>query len=129
MGKLSLPTRHNKTTGSVPACRVRRPGDPAAIRQELKLRDGEILILAVGNLIPRKGHIFLLEALKRLVDEQVDARWRLVIAGGWGGEEGPRLQAFATEHGLEALAHDLVVVEQEHPDRHHRGIGARLTPT
>lgn len=84
-----------------------RPGDPTAVTHELGVRAGEVLILAVGNLDPRKGHIVLLRALHQLTAEGLGARWRLAIAGGRGGPERPRLQEFAREHGLADRVHIL----------------------
>jgi glycosyltransferase involved in cell wall biosynthesis len=71
------------------------------------MSDGEILILAVGNLLERKGHIYLLRALQSLVDQGLSDRWRLAIAAGWGGEERPKLDAFTAEHGLSDRVHIL----------------------
>jgi len=81
-------------------------GDPEPVRAELGVREGEVLILAVGNLDARKGHIYLLEALHRLSGQGVGP-WRLAIAGGRGGPERPRLEAFAAEHGMEDRFHIL----------------------
>jgi glycosyltransferase involved in cell wall biosynthesis len=77
-----------------------RRGDPAPIRRELGVGPGEALILAVGNLDPRKGHMVLLRALARLDREGLAVPWRLAIAGGRGGPEREKLAAFAAEHGL-----------------------------
>jgi glycosyltransferase involved in cell wall biosynthesis len=84
-----------------------RAGDAEPIRRELGVREGELLILAVGNLDRRKGHIHLLEALKQLEDEGLDVPWRVAIAGGRGGPERERLQAFAAEHGMADRVHIL----------------------
>ncbi|NNF13904.1 MAG: glycosyltransferase family 4 protein [Gemmatimonadetes bacterium] len=81
-------------------------GDPDPVRRELGVQDGEVLVLAVGNLDARKGHIFLLEALQRLSGQGVGP-WRLAIAGGRGGPEKPRLEAFAAEHDMEDRFHIL----------------------
>lgn len=84
-----------------------RKGDPAPIRKELGVVEGELLLIAVGNLDARKGHIFLLEALAQLEREGLDRPWRLAIAGGRGGDEQPRLEAFAAEHGMSDRVHIL----------------------
>lgn len=81
-------------------------GDPEPVREELSVRDGEVLILAVGNLDARKGHIFLLEALEQLSGQGIGP-WRLAIAGGRGGPERPRLETFAADHGMEDRFHIL----------------------
>jgi len=84
-----------------------RVGQGEGIRQELGMRDGEILILAVGNLLERKGHIFLLRALQKLQEDGLSEPWRLAIAGGRGGEERSKLEAFIAEHGLSERVHIL----------------------
>ena len=85
-----------------------QPGDPAPIREELGVGSDELLILAVGNLDPRKGHIHLLEALASLEEEGLSVPWRLAIAGGRGGEERSRLEAFAEAKGLADRVHILI---------------------
>jgi glycosyltransferase involved in cell wall biosynthesis len=84
-----------------------RPGDPEPVRRELGVREGEVLILSVGNLDPRKGHIVLLEALAQLASAGCAVPWRLAIAGGRGGPERPRLEAFAAQHGFADRVHIL----------------------
>jgi glycosyltransferase involved in cell wall biosynthesis len=92
-----------------------RPGDPEKLRRELGMREGERLVLAVGSLIKRKGHITLLEALKRLDDEAFGVPWRAAIAGR--GEEREKLLAYARESGLEGRLH-LLGVRNDAPDVH-----------
>ncbi len=84
-----------------------RPGNAAPVREELGLRPDELLIVAVGNLDERKGHAVLLEALHRLEVEGLQQAWRLVIAGGRGGDRRPMLESFAAEHGLAGRLHIL----------------------
>lgn len=84
-----------------------RTGDPGPVRRELGVRDGEVLILAVGSLVPRKGHMVLLRALQRLASGGLTVPWRLAIAAGPGGPERPRLEAFASEHGMADRVHIL----------------------
>jgi glycosyltransferase involved in cell wall biosynthesis len=85
-----------------------RTGDPAPIRAELGVRDGERLLLAVGNLSERKGHLVLLQALAQLEREGLRTPWRLAIAGGRGGEMHEALVRFAGEHGLASRVHILL---------------------
>ncbi|HET8650729.1 MAG TPA: glycosyltransferase family 4 protein [Gemmatimonadales bacterium] len=92
-----------------------RPGDPAGIRAELQLRDDEVLLLAVGNLITRKGHIVLLRALAQLEDEGIAVPWRLAIAGGRGGEEQEALEQFIAERNWKRRAH-LLLHRNDIPD-------------
>jgi glycosyltransferase involved in cell wall biosynthesis len=77
-----------------------RMGQGDGIRREFGVREDETLILAVGNLLERKGHIYLLRALQRLVEQGLPVPWRLAIAGGRSGDERPKLDAFIAEHGL-----------------------------
>jgi glycosyltransferase involved in cell wall biosynthesis len=77
-----------------------RQGDPAAVRRELGIGADELMLLAIGNLEHRKGHLVLLRALQRLQANGLSVPWRMVIAGGRGGPTLPLLEAFATEHGF-----------------------------
>ena len=71
-------------------------GDRALGRERVGIAEDELLVLAVGNLYPVKGHRVLLEALARL--PSVVPPWRLAIAGR-GGEERPLMQ-YASRQGL-----------------------------
>ncbi len=82
-------------------------GDRARARAEFGLRDHDVMVLAVGNLDPRKGHRVLLTALQQLTAAGIDTPWHLVIAGGRGGPEREPLLAFAAEHGLADRVHVL----------------------
>jgi len=77
-----------------------RVGSPVQIRQELAIGEGDLLIVAVGNLDEHKGHIYLLEALHRLSVEGVSVPWRLAIAGGRGGACHRSLTEFVARRGL-----------------------------
>jgi glycosyltransferase involved in cell wall biosynthesis len=81
----------------------RRSGSPESVRQEIGWSQGELVVLAVGNLEPWKGHRLLIQALagKGLAS----LPWRLVIAGGRGGSE---------HHALESLAAELGVADRVH---------------
>jgi len=78
-----------------------RPGDPIPIRLELGVGPDELLLVAVGNLDARKGHIFLLQALQQLRAGGLLTPWRVAIAGGRGGDQREALEAFACEHGFQ----------------------------
>ena len=75
------------------------PGFRPGVRAELGLTDSSVLVLAVGNLVPRKGHIFLLRALASLGTPD----WHVAIAGR--GDEEQRLLAFAAEAGIADRVH------------------------
>jgi glycosyltransferase involved in cell wall biosynthesis len=76
-----------------------RTGDPDPVRRELGIRDEDVVILCVGNLLERKGHIVILDALRMLDQEGCEVPWKLIIAGR--GEQHDRLREFSREHGLE----------------------------
>jgi len=73
------------------------PGNRMATRRALGVADGELLLLAVGNLIVRKGHAQLIRALAN-ARPTPDVPWRLAIAGQ--GEERDRLIAVAEQYGV-----------------------------
>jgi glycosyltransferase involved in cell wall biosynthesis len=78
-------------------------GDRERVRAELGLKDQDVLILAVGNLRPRKGHMVLLRACAELVQQGCTAPWHVAIAGD--GEERERLLRYAREHGIASRLH------------------------
>ena len=82
-----------------------RQGDPTPIRRELGVAPNERLLVAIGNLDVRKGHIFLLQALEQLRAAGLQVPWRLAIAGGRGGDQRETLEAFAREHGFQDRVH------------------------
>lgn len=77
-----------------------RTGSRSALRNELRLSESELLLVAVGNLYPVKGHAVLLRALGELRRSgALDAvPWRLALAGR--GEEEPTLRAIAQEERI-----------------------------
>jgi glycosyltransferase involved in cell wall biosynthesis len=78
------------------------PGDAQRVRQEFDCTHGETVLLAVGTLERNKGHQILLEALALLNNQGLAVPWKLIIAGGRGGDQHESLLAFARAHGLEA---------------------------
>lgn len=69
--------------------------DPAArarMRRELEIGEKEFCVGAVGNLLPVKDHLTLLEAVNRLGGAARD--WRVLVAGE--GSESPKLAAAAS---------------------------------
>ncbi len=68
------------------------PSDRAAVRQELKLPAGKVLLFTVRNLVPRMGLDTLLHAIAALGDE---ARALLLLIGGDGPLRASLQQAIA----------------------------------
>lgn len=79
-----------------------RVGTRDRVRRELSMAPGELLIVAVGNLYPVKGHAVLLDALATLRNRR---GWRLAIAGR--GEEEASLRAQAAAAGIADRTHIL----------------------
>jgi glycosyltransferase involved in cell wall biosynthesis len=79
-----------------------RPGTGERVRAELGLAPGELLLLAVGNLVPRKGHRVLLQALQPLAGPDLPP-WRMAIAGR--GRQKEPLQQLAQELGIADRVH------------------------
>jgi len=75
-------------------------GDREPVRADLDLADSDVLMVAVGNLYPVKGHRFLIEAAGNLPRE---SGWKLVIAGR--GEEESRLRNLIERYDLTDRVH------------------------
>jgi len=90
---------------SIPNGIAFRSGDRMNVRRELGIGDDEQLIVAVGSLVERKGHMVLLRALAQLDREGAPRTWHVAIAGR-GPNEGA-LRAFVAEAGLAGRAHIL----------------------
>jgi glycosyltransferase involved in cell wall biosynthesis len=82
-----------------------RAGDRMKVRRELGIGHDEQLIIAVGSLVERKGHMVLLRALAQLEQEGLPKTWHVAIAGR--GELEEALKSFAMEAGLVGRAHVL----------------------
>jgi glycosyltransferase involved in cell wall biosynthesis len=85
-------------------------GNAEKVRREFRCVDDDIVILAVGNVDVRKNHRMLLEALVRLQHEGLAVPWRVIIAGGRGGDQHSHLLNYARSHGFEDRLH--VVTER-----------------
>jgi len=79
-----------------------RPGRRERFRGELGLREDQVLVLAVGSLVERKGHRVLLEAMAGLRDDPGMPAWKVAIAGE--GPEREALEAQIRQRGLEGRA-------------------------
>jgi glycosyltransferase involved in cell wall biosynthesis len=71
------------------------------VRSEFKIQPDECVLLSVGTLERHKGHRILLEALAKLSASETVGRWRLIIAGGRGGDQHDSLLDFIEESGLD----------------------------
>lgn len=59
---------------------VRRPAEEERLREQLGLRRGELVVLSVGGVEPRKNSLVALDAVTRAVAQGARLRW--IIAGG-----------------------------------------------
>jgi glycosyltransferase involved in cell wall biosynthesis len=91
------------------------PGTADHVRAEFGIRPGERVLLAVGTLERHKGHRVLLEALSHLERAKEKVPWRLIIAGGRGGDQHDALIEFAEETGLNDRVH-VVTNRNDIPD-------------
>lgn len=91
-----------------------RPGRRAPVRAELGLHDDDLLIVAVGNVVERKGHLKLLQALAQVDVRPGDARWHVAIAGE-RREAAPAIDAFVREQAWEQRVH-LLGAREDVPD-------------
>jgi glycosyltransferase involved in cell wall biosynthesis len=83
------------------------------LRRELGLGDEELLIVAIGNLYPVKGHAVLVRALGELEQQGGTPPWRLAIAGR--GEEEAPLRSLADDAGIAPRVH-LLGFRSDAPD-------------
>jgi glycosyltransferase involved in cell wall biosynthesis len=81
------------------------PGNAEQVRREFRYKDDDIVILAVGNLDTRKNHRMLLEALVRLQHEGLVVPWKVIIAGGRGGDQHSNLVEYVRSQNLEDRVH------------------------
>lgn len=90
-------------------------GNAERVRAEFGIRPNECVLLAVGTLETHKGHKVLLEALARLVSRGMNTPWRLIIAGGRGGDQHESLLQFLADEGLDDRVH-IVTNRNDIPD-------------
>ncbi|NOT07124.1 MAG: glycosyltransferase family 4 protein [Gemmatimonadales bacterium] len=74
-------------------------GNAEAVRREVGVAPGEIVLLMVGNMDHRKGHMVLLNALALLEDRGRRFPWRLLVAGGRGGDQEAPVAEFVAARG------------------------------
>src|SRR6266576_1187870 len=75
-------------------------GDARTVRAEFGIAEEDCVLLAVGTLERHKGHRVLLEALAELPSRGVLTPWKLVIAGGRGGDQHQSLLEYIREKNL-----------------------------
>ncbi|HJQ10493.1 MAG TPA: glycosyltransferase family 4 protein [Gemmatimonadaceae bacterium] len=80
-------------------------GNAEQVRKEFGCTGDEIVMLAVGNLDTRKNHRLLLEAVVLLESEGLTVPWKVIIAGGRGGDQHSHLRDYVRSHGLEDRVH------------------------
>lgn len=80
-----------------------RPGDRGRGRREVGADAGDLLVVAVGSLIPRKNHEILIRSLAELDASGTPAPWLLAIAGT--GPEHARLENVSRELGVQDRVH------------------------
>jgi glycosyltransferase involved in cell wall biosynthesis len=90
-------------------------GSASSVRAEFEVKPGDCVMLAVGTLERHKGHAVLLEALARLESRGVSTPWKLIIAGGRGGDQQETLSQFVVDEGLEGRVH-IVTNRNDIPD-------------
>jgi glycosyltransferase involved in cell wall biosynthesis len=80
-------------------------GNADRVRAEFAVDKQDCVLLAVGTLERNKGHHILLESLARLVRGGLNRPWRLIIAGGRGGDQHGSLLEYARAEGLYDRVH------------------------
>lgn len=80
-------------------------GDATNARLEFGIGENECVLVAVGTLERHKGHQVLLDAMASLVRGGLSTPWRLIIAGGRGGDQQESLLHFVRVEGLENRVH------------------------
>jgi glycosyltransferase involved in cell wall biosynthesis len=92
-----------------------RRGNAERVRAEFGVRPGECVMLAVGTLERHKGHEVLLDALARLEARGLSTPWRLIIAGGRGGDRHEALTDCVRDEGWDERVH-IVTNRDDIPD-------------
>jgi glycosyltransferase involved in cell wall biosynthesis len=80
------------------------PGRRDTVRRELGLSDDDLLVIALGNVSPRKAHILLLRALIQLRQRRPELSWHLAIAGNDQGSAA-ELRETAAAQGVASRFH------------------------
>jgi glycosyltransferase involved in cell wall biosynthesis len=75
-------------------------GDARRVRAEFGIAEEDCVLVAVGTLERHKGHRVLLEALAQLASRGAVTPWKLIIAGGRGGDQHQSLLEYIREKDL-----------------------------
>ena len=81
-----------------------RPGRRDALRTELGLAPDDLLVVALGNVSPRKAHDIILRALIQMRARQPGIKWHFAIAGNDQGKAA-ELRELAAAEGVSARFH------------------------
>lgn len=105
------PSRFTVVPNGVPV----KTGDASRVRAEFAISDRDCVLVAVGVLERHKGHRILLEALASLDSGTLSTPWKLIIAGGGGGDEHGSMMEFIDAEGLSDRVH-IVLNRNDVPD-------------
>jgi glycosyltransferase involved in cell wall biosynthesis len=83
-------------------------GDASVVRAEFDIGERDCVLVAVGVLERHKGHRILLEALARLDSGGLTSPWKLIIAGGRGGDQYQSMLEYIRAAGLGERVHIVV---------------------
>jgi glycosyltransferase involved in cell wall biosynthesis/predicted ATP-grasp superfamily ATP-dependent carboligase len=90
-------------------------GDASRVRVEFGITERDCVLLAVGVLERHKGHRILLEALARLDSSGLNTPWKLIIAGGRGGDQHEWMLEYIRTAGLSERVY-IVLDRNDIPD-------------
>jgi glycosyltransferase involved in cell wall biosynthesis len=106
---------HESLFSTVPNGVPAQEGDAARVGVEFGIDRAHCVLLAVGTLELHKGHQLLLEALTLLTNRGLNVPWKLIIAGGRGGDQHESLLRYIQQAGLVDRVH-IVTNRDDIPD-------------
>jgi len=83
-------------------------GESSGVRAEFGIGERDCVLVAVGVLERHKGHRILLEALARLESGGLRSPWKLIIAGGRGGDQHQSMLEYIRAAGLGERVHIVI---------------------
>lgn len=89
------------------------PRERAQCRRRWEIRPEEHLVISVGSLIPRKGHHWVIRAIRQLIECGLQVK--LIVAGGRGreGDVSAQLLREVRQHGLQSCVRFAGVLSQD----------------